>query len=773
MTVSREEFYKILGEAIDDAIKRFYRILVYIDKRNDSANEVLEVLKLFLTKVQKPTIAYGFHPWATGSKERMLTFKNLVESNGGKLEDIDYSNSERYLGYTFDGAILDFIDDFQPNDIGRFVDLVKGGGIIIIYTNNLFENKLFRNSLLKNYEVRDIYEKRFLKKLTEYDGIFIINDEGYHPKPFKGEVKPRSEASPPKKGAMPKVLHKLCISPDQNRVLEAFKFLDRGMRKMLIITAPRGRGKSAITGLGLAGLIYLVKKKLNVVITAPSLAGASQIMKFLQLGLDELEIDHKVVSGEFGLIREIKGHNFRVTYMPPDISVMEGDGDILIMDEAAAIGINYIDVASRSWKKIALITTVHGYEGSGKAFLKYLRKNMEERKFRILWIEMKQPLRYAEGDPIEKWVYDTLLLDAEPRLPEGDLEKLIFKTEDPEELFNDENKLRQIYGILVTAHYRNNPNDLMIMADAIHHRICGLSTPDGDYIGVTQIAEEGGIQESIIMGALKGITFEGDLIPDRLLKHWRIKDFGRMKGWRIVRIAVLQELQDRGLGSRMLQSIIEEAKEKDIDWIGSSFMADKKVINFWLKNCFVPVHLSPKRNEKLGEHAVIVMLGISEKGKAAVKIASAMLKDRLMKTLHDVYYTIDPWIARLILNGIKVHKEIELNSIYKDKIASFLQGVSPYETAADAIQDLVRKYFWDAKRDWSLDPLEEVVLISKVIQGKPWNLTSITLEMNRTQTTEILYDAIAKLAKRYYNITGDNVIGVELSELMSSQHAEL
>lgn len=60
--------------------------------------------------------------------------------------------------------------------------------------------------------------------------------------------------------------------------------------------------------------------------------------------------------------------------------------------------------------------------------------------------------------------------------------------------------------------------------------------------------------------ALKGGTFDGDLIPDRLLKHVRIKEFGKLSGWRIVRIATVPELQDKGFGSQLLQMILEDAK---------------------------------------------------------------------------------------------------------------------------------------------------------------------------------------------------------------------
>lgn len=36
-------------------------------------------------------------------------------------------------------------------------------------------------------------------------------------------------------------------------------------------------------------------------------------------------------------------------------------------------------------------------------------------------IELKEPIRYAEGDPIEKWLWNLLCLDASsiPRIPPG------------------------------------------------------------------------------------------------------------------------------------------------------------------------------------------------------------------------------------------------------------------------------------------------------------------------------------------------------------------
>ncbi|MBB5253923.1 tRNA(Met) cytidine acetyltransferase TmcA [Sulfurisphaera ohwakuensis] len=763
--MDKQEFFKLLENSIVDGIKRYYRNLVFIQDKN-YLNHVKEILQLYLKINSKPSIAYAFHPWVKGAKDRLNEIRNLVD-----VLDIDYSSSDRYLGSTFDVVILDLIDNFEPNYIGRLIDLVRGGGIGILYTDNLIEHKLFRNSIIKNGNIRDVYEKRFLRKLNEHQGIFMIINSDYIAKPFNGEVKEKPSPQIPKKFSMPLELHKLCMSKDQNKVLESFNTIRGGGKKVFVITSARGRGKSAVTGLGLAGLISKIekKKKFKVVVTAPSSTSISQLMLFLKKGLDALSIPYKSKDSIYGYPLSIEGSNFKVYYEIPE-ATLEDEGDLLVVDEAAAIGIGYIDSAIKTWKKVVLVTTVHGYEGSGKAFLRYLKRILTTRKVSVVWQELIKPLRYAEGDPVEKWLYDTLLLDAEPDEPPQNVSHVIYESANVEEIFNDDHKLRQIYGILVTAHYRNNPNDLMIMADGVHHKIKTLSTLDGKYIGVVQIAQEGDLPDSLIDLALKGGTFDGDLIPDRLIKHVRLRDFGKMKGWRIVRIAIVQELQDKGLGSTMLNMVEESAKEEGVDWVGSAFMGDARVLNFWIKNGYVPVHVSPKKNEKLGDYPVVVIKPISETAVKATFIASMILKDKILNTLHDIYFSMDPEIARIILNGIKVHKEINVNRIYVDKVLAFVQGVSPYESSADGIHMITLKYFWDAKRDWSLTPEQEIILIAKVLQGRPWRFTSSSLNSNRTTINELLYEAVAELLYRYYNLTPDSKGGLEIKNLDDEFH---
>ncbi len=759
--MDKDEFLKTLSSSVKDAMERNYRNLVFIQRRN-SFEALKEVLKLYLSFKENASIVYGFHPWIKEAKERMRQLREELEDY--RFEDVDYSNAEWFMGNSYDVVIMDLMDNFQPNNIGKMVELCRGGGLVILYTDDLKGNKLFRSTIMKDGKVLSLYEDRFLRKLKEHDGIFVITED-YVANPFLGPIEVNPERKIEAKTASMEV-HELCRTPDQDKALEGLYFIMGSGKRSVSVVAPRGRGKSAVVGLFLASLTTEERKKpLKILVTSPTIAGSSQIFEFMIRGLENLGVEYSSKNNS-GLISVVNTDYVKVSYIPPDAAYSE-DGDILVIDEAASLGVAYIDLVVRTWRKTIMITTVHGYEGSSKAFIKYLRKMAESRKVKLKNINMEYPLRYSKGDPIEKWLYDALLLDAEPELPDEDYSFLYYDEIKKDELFLEDDKLRQAYGIMVTAHYRNNPDDLMIMADGIHHSLRALSS-SCRYVSVAQLSEEGGLDDSKLDLAINGGTFDGDLIPDRVIKHVRIKEFGKLMGWRIVRIATAQEAQGKGLGSEMLKMILEEAKDKGLDWVGSSFMGDPKVLRFWIKNGFIPVHVSPKRNEKLGDFPVVVVKPISKSAERMIEIASSVLKEKLLNTLHDVYFNMNPEIARLLINGAKAHRDLEVSPIYLDKVLAFVKGTSPYESSADGIHMLVLKYFWDSKRDWSVMSDEEEYLIAKVIQGKPWGNVSAVLSTNRSQVTEGIYTAIAEILNRYYGLGIDSPLGV-----MISQHGDI
>ncbi len=195
--------------------------------------------------------------------------------------------------------------------------------------------------------------------------------------------------------------------------------------------------------------------------------------------------------------------------------------------------------------RVVYSSTIHGYEGAGRGgfSVKFLKKAREKRSFKEL--HMDEPIRYAYGDPIEKWLFDVLLLDAEPaELTEEDYElikrkEVYLEEPDLDDWFeNDREDLRNFVGIYILAHYRNRPSDVALLADAPpHHEARVLRLKNGKIVTAIQIAKEGGIPKNVIDKMAKGYKPRGNIIPDMMVKHHYLKEFARLKGYRIVRIA--------------------------------------------------------------------------------------------------------------------------------------------------------------------------------------------------------------------------------------------
>ncbi len=90
---------------------------------------------------------------------------------------------------------------------------------------------------------------------------------------------------------------------------------------------------------------------------------------------------------------------------------------------------------------------------------------------------MQVPIRYANGDPIEKWLNGLLCLDASivSKIPSGcphPSQCKLYKV-NRDTLFSyhkaSEAFLQRMMGLYVSSHYKNSPNDLLLMSDAPAH----------------------------------------------------------------------------------------------------------------------------------------------------------------------------------------------------------------------------------------------------------------------------------------------------------------
>ncbi len=708
-----------------------------------------------------------------------LFLKELVSTKKIDFEPVTFPETFKIMGKTIDILIINLVHNSNPDDLGRIIGTVRGGGLIIFLAPPYKKWENHRNKFHKKLvtypytleQVKTLFEKRVINKLHEHKGVMIVDvDRGVIIKDFElgfSKKREKKRVKVPTDIVFARRIYTLCLTQDQVKVVESIDKLFRSKsrnKKILVVIADRGRGKSAAVGLSLAGLIdYLIKnkKRREIVVTAPELSNASILMKFLEVGLKRL---YKEVnkSAEAEGITEISCCNLQATFLPPP--KIKTKTDILVVDEAAGIPLPILYELIGKGEFVVLASTTHGYEGAGRGFsIRLLKKLKESKNLTLKEIKLKEPVRYSGNDPVEKWLYDTLLLDAEPdEITKKDLEciekgELIFEKADLEKWFLvKEKELRKFIGIYVYAHYRNRPSDAALLADAPHHEAWYVKTKTNKIVNALQVAYEGEFNNGMIEEIKRGKDPQGHIIPTLMVKYHRSYIFPFKKGLRVIRIATHPAVMNKGIGSFALKKITEHAKEKGLSWIGSVFGASAELMKFWMKNKFEPVHVTLVKNPISGEYSVCLIKPLTDEMKEIIQVSSVDFKKRFMGWLAGILYDMNPDVAQHLLHStLKIKNQTYSINLTEEEILrlrNYLSDVIFFEYVSDVARTLAVKYFLEPEKP-RLTSLEEKTLIVKFLQCRGWIKASKTLGLNKKQTINISKESLNKLFTYYYGKT--------------------
>jgi len=773
----------LLSGLVREGLSSNHRSLIVLVGTNDEklAKYAADALSTFSSLIKDAHGLYMYQPEYSDAQRRMGKFREFIGNTSVSIDYRPYKDTDKLLGVTVDFAVLDLMNDLKPNDVGRLGGIVRGGGIYILMIPPLEEwmkrlTKFQQTLLVPQYgpeHVRHFLKVRFWNKVIGMDKALIIDvdrdDIAKEPKLGNSETwKPRP-ITIPDKTRFPRPIYELAKTQDQVEALKAMEALmdrpPRGRRLNVVLIADRGRGKSAIIGLALAALAHRlrrIKGRARFAVTAMNPSNVSTLMEFLIRGLKALNYDVDVERWGNDVVSVRVGVSIFVDYIRPYDMLSEEGRDVVVVDEAAMIPLPVLYGIHERFSRVVYASTIHGYEGAGRGFsLRFLKYLHEDKSTKVIEYELKEPIRYAPNDPVEEWLFDTLLLDAEPaKLVEEDYElvnkrDLKYIVPDLEDFFlGNEERLRQFFGIYVQAHYRNEPDDLGMMMDAPHHFVRALALGNGKVVVSVELAEEGGISDELIDLVVRGLKLPGNIIPDRLIKYWGLSEFAKLRGWRIIRIATHPELQDRGLGTEMLRHIEEEAREKGLDWVGVGFGVNAKLLNFWIKNGYMPVHISPERNPISGEYSVLLVKPINEKSRDVVVYANKEFRLRLLNSLQGPFHDLEPDVTSMLLTdwgeALDGEYSARLTEAQVRRLIAYAWGPMTYENTADAITELVKTYYLRlGVDDIRLPPPYEAALICKVLQARPWREAARVLNI-RKSTLMLLLREIVKILIQYY-----------------------
>jgi tRNA(Met) cytidine acetyltransferase len=666
---------------------------------------------------------------------------------------IDPERADSLLGTTRTAVVLDCHDEFSANVLGRVVGAVDGGGLLVLVTPPFDEwpgpdyaDERLAVPPFTTADVTGHFRRRLVDTLREHPGVALFDgDAGVVERDGLTDPRPartRSAPSTPADAAFPAEAYDACLTADQADALSALERLRDG--GAVVVEADRGRGKSAAAGLAAGSLAAAGQ---DVLVTAPTYRNAAEVFARAEALLTTL--GRLTRHDEDGHVLAATGGG-RVRYRPPAAAVERpGDPDAVIVDEAAALPVRRL-TAFLDAPAVAFVTTVHGYEGTGRGFDVRFRDHLADGDHEVTDVRLDDPIRYAAGDPVEVWAFRALLLDARPPadqlVTDATPANATYRTLDAGTLLADEHLLREAFGLLVLAHYRTEPDDLARLLDA-PNLTCRALTVDGHVAAVALLAREGALPDSLREEMYEGARVRGNMLPDVLTSQLRDLAAGKPVGYRVLRIATHHAIRSAGFGSHLLGACHDEF-DGDVDWFGVGYGATPRLVRFWERNGYRTVHCSTTRNATSGEYSAIMLRPTSDEGEALHDRHSRRFRARMRDGLSDALDDIDPDVARAVLRATDASPTPGLTDHEWRVVAAAAFGPGLYDAAPGAFRDLAIAYLVDP--DERLGSREAQLLVRKPLQAHEWERVADDLGYVSTrQCMRALGEAYRPLVERY------------------------
>lgn len=361
--------------------------------------------------------------------------------------------------------------------------------------------------------------------------------------------------------------------PEQQQLLQQLLTMPLGVA---VVTAARGRGKSALAG----QLISRIAG--SAIVTAPAKAATYVLAQFA-------------------------GEKFR--FIAPDaLLASDEQADWLVVDEAAAIPAPLLHQLVSRFPRTLLTTTVQGYEGTGRGFLlKFCARFPHLHRF-----ELQQPIRWAQGCPLEKMVSEALVFDDEnfTHEPQGDIVISAFE----QTLWRSEPEMPlKVYQLLSGAHYRTSPLDLRRMMDAPGQHFL-QAAGENEIAGALWLVDEGGLSQQLSQAVWAGFRRpRGNLVAQSLAAHGSNPLAATLRGRRVSRIAVHPARQREGTGRQLIAGALQYTH--DLDYLSVSFGYTGELWRFWQRCGFVLVRMGNHREASSGCYTAMALLPMSDAGK--------------------------------------------------------------------------------------------------------------------------------------------------------------
>ncbi|MDB2409519.1 GNAT family N-acetyltransferase [Pseudomonadales bacterium] len=546
--------------------------------------------------------------------------------NSSMIRVIPPHAAQQLLGSDTDYLVIDAWSGLSPDMLGMTSGTLRGGALLLLLTppfeqwSDYDDPDYLRYKALRPtaYSMHGNFLRRTIKLVKQA----AVDDDSAWLKVISEHDCEKSidlTCSINTCGSQVQLTKKFIASSEQQLVIQAVDDLSRQPEGIILLNADRGRGKSVALGLAVKALLKRDNYRISVV--APLRSQVDNLFS----AIGDLS-GHKNIG--FVAVDQLIANAEALKTMHDSDRASRDDNaicDLLIVDEAAAIPLPVLYQLVDAAPRLVFSSTLHGYEGSGRGFTLRFKDFLLARDQSLQTLTLRQPMRWANGDPLESFFNRWLLLDTENNTV-GSNEKpsarINVRRVDSQVLLVNEILLRAVFELLVEAHYQTRPADLRQLLDVPYlHLWIAEESNSGQVVGVLLAFEEGGFvkeagfveDNDLLSGIVSGQRRpQGNLLSQSLANQSADANWCRVKSLRVTRIAVAQAYRRQGIASRLIESLEKFALTEGCDYWGSSFGFDSSLLAFWKSHKAFAVYLGLHRDKASGMRNMMVVKPLSK-----------------------------------------------------------------------------------------------------------------------------------------------------------------
>lgn len=566
-----------------------------------------------------------------------------ADSPDGRLVPMAPTRARSWLGRELPLVVWDGWQGNPPDDLAALTGALTAGGLLFWLMPPLSDWRRFADPDYARTGLEHGGEHPFAGRmsalLADHEAVIRVSP---------------GRASLPLIPPLPDVPFVVSTTSDQQQLIQRLVRFGLGRRRRpLVITADRGRGKSAAMGMAAAEL--LLKGRQDIVVTAPSAQSTDTLFRHASVVLADVLTESSDEGWSNARGDEQLGtpgdekclvtrSGARLRFMPiRSLLASKPGAEVILVDEAAALPAPLLKAVLLGWPRVAFATTVHGYEGAGRGFAIRFRQVLDEKTPQWQAGTLTAPVRWAPNDPLEALVSELFLLAAAGDVglpqPEG-AEAPVIEPFQPAHA--SDRVLAEAFGLLVDAHYRTSPADLRQWLDDPRAR-SWRATLNGRTVGVLWSTEEGGLSPELAGEVSLGTRrVRGHLLAQSLASHSGYPEAAALKGLRVVRVAVADEFRRLGIGRRLVDAARVAATESGIDYLGTSFGGSVDLVAFW-QGCGLGVaRMGLQQEASSGEYPIQMMRGLSSTGLELAERIRKRLASHWLALLPDNWPELAP-----------------------------------------------------------------------------------------------------------------------------------